>query len=527
MNLCDTGQPGRRFGGRTALRGRKGRSRFRVADGKSSLGAELGFQAMLDAAPDAMVGVSSDGRILMANVQTEVLFGHRREELIGRQVEILVPERFQELHPKHRAAFFEEPKTRPMGMHLDLAGRRADGTEFPAEVSLSTIETEEEGLIAIAAIRDMTERRRAGAMFQQMLDAAPDAMIGVDPAGVIVMTNAQTESVFGYTRGQLIGQRLEILIPDRAKDAHRGHRAGFFHAPRIRPMGVDLNLSGRRSDGTEFPAEISLSWLETEDGVVALGAIRDITERRRTEEAAHRAREEADRAAADLQVAYHELQAFSYAVAHDLRAPLRAIDGFSEALVQDHAPTLDHDAQTYLDRIRRNVHRMGTMIDALLELSRLVRSTLDATEVDLSAIVEEVLGTLREADPGRTVAAIVPPRIVVRGDRGLLPILIANLLSNAWKFTAPHPQARIEFGVRGDGDERVFFLHDDGVGFDPRYAEKLFTPFQRLHSDDFGGSGIGLATAERIVRRHGGRIWADGAVDAGATFSFTLGDMGS
>jgi PAS domain S-box-containing protein len=498
-----------------------------MPEGMSDLELEFGLQAMLDAAPDAMVGVANDGRILMANVQAELLFGSPREALIGRPVEVLVPDRFKEIHPQHRRSYFDQPRTRPMGAHLDLAGRRADGTEFPAEVSLSTIESEESGTIAIAAIRDTTERRKTEARFQQMLDAAPDAMIGVDSDGVIVMANARTETVFGYRRSELIGQHLEVLIPERIKDVHRTHRAGFFDAPRFRPMGVGLDLSGRRSDGTEFPAEISLSWLDTENGVVALGAIRDITDRRRTEEEARRAREEADRASIELQSAYRELQAFSYAVAHDLRAPLRAIDGFSEALVEDHGPALDAGAQTYLDRIRRNVQRMGTMIDSLLELSRLVRSTLDATEVDLSALVEDVLETLREADPGRKVTAIVQPRVVARGDRGLLLILIANLVSNAWKFTAPHPQARIEFGSRGSEEGRVFFMHDDGVGFDPRYAEKLFTPFQRLHADDFGGSGIGLATAERIVRRHGGRIWADGAVEAGATFYFTLGEASS
>jgi PAS domain S-box-containing protein len=481
---------------------------------------------MLDAAPDAMVGVARDGRIVMANAQTEELFGYRKEQLVGQPVEILVPDRVKDVHPDHRARYFTQPRTRPMGHLLDLAGRRADGTEFPAEVSLSSIETDD-GVIAIAAIRDVTDRRKAEARVQQMLDAAPDAMIGVDRDGLIVMANVQTESAFGYRRNELLGQRLEILIPERAQAAHSMHRTNFFESPRFRPMGVGLNLAARRADGTEFPAEISLSWLETDNGVIALGAIRDITDRKRAEEQARQAREEADRSAAELQVAYRELQAFSYAVAHDLRAPLRSIDGFSEALLEDHRPALDPEAQTYLDRIRRNAQRMGSMIDALLELSRLVRSTLEATEVDLSGLVKDVLESLGEADPARTVDAIVQPGVVARGDRGLLLILIANLMSNAWKFTAPHPEAHIEFGCRGGDGARIYFLRDDGVGFEPRYADKLFTPFQRLHSDDFGGSGIGLATAERIVRRHGGQIWADGAVEGGATFHFTLGDGGA
>jgi PAS domain S-box-containing protein len=359
-----------------------------------------------------------------------------------------------------------------------------------------------------------------------LLDAAPDALVGVDADGLIVMANAQTVPVFGYARSELVGQRLEILIPDHAKEVHRRHRSGYFEDPHVRPMGAGLSLSARRSDGSEFPAEISLSWIETENGTIGLAAVRDITERRKAEEQIKAARDDADHAATELQVAYRELQSFSYAVAHDLRAPLRAIHGFSEALAEDHGPSVGEEGRGHLERIRRNVQRMGGMIDALLELSRLVRSSIDTSDVDLSALVDDVIVTLREAHPGREVTTTIQPGVVAHGDRGLLMILIANLVSNAWKFTEPRDDATIEFGVRGDDGAGVFFVRDNGVGFDPRYAGKLFTPFQRLHADDFGGSGIGLATAERIVRRHGGRIWADGAVDKGATFSFTLGQDG-
>jgi PAS domain S-box-containing protein len=497
-----------------------------VPEHGSRQATEQWFQAILDAAPDAMIGVAANGRIVLANTQTESLFGYARGDLIGRPVEVLVPDRNKEAHPDHRTRYFAQPRTRPMGALLDLYGRRADGSEFPAEVSLSAIRTEQ-GLVAIAAIRDATERRRIEATFQSMLDAAPDAMVGVDRDGLIVMANAQTVPVFGYARSELVGQRLEILIPDRAKEAHRRHRTGFFGDPHVRPMGAGLDLTARRADGTEFPAEIMLSWLETENGMIGLAAVRDVTERRKAEDQIRGARDDADRAATELQVAYRELQAFSYAVAHDLRAPLRAIHGFSEALAEDHEASLDEEGRAYLERIRRNVQRMGGMIDALLELSRLVRSSLDAEEVDLSAVVEEVTTTLRDGEPRREVTLTVAPHVVARGDRGLLMILMANLLSNAWKFTAPHPTASIEFGVRDDGGSVVYFVRDDGVGFDPRYADKLFTPFQRLHTDDYGGSGIGLATAERIVRRHGGRIWANGAVEQGATFCFTLGEHAS
>jgi len=510
------------------LLGERHRARWTVTsrneDADQTTTAEAPLQALLDAAPDAMVVVDGSGTVVMANSQCEALFGYERNALLGERVEVLVPERLLDVHPAHRTRYFAEPRTRPMGVGLDLAARRSDGTEFPAEISLSSIQTDR-GIVALAAIRDLSARKSAEATFQAMLDAAPDAMVGVSRDGVIVMANSQTETVFGYSRGELIGERLEMLIPDRAKEVHPQHRDSYFHEPRVRPMGVGLDLAGLRSDATEFPAEISLSWIETPEGIVALGAIRDITERKEQENETRRARAQAEHATAELQEAYRELQSFSYAVAHDLRAPLRAIDGFSQALLEDHGATLEEGGQAYLERVRRNVQRMSGMIDALLELSRLVRSTFEAQDVDLSALVEETLATLREEDPNRIVTTVVQPGISARGDSGLLRILVTNLLSNAWKFTAPRPGARIEFGMSDANGDREFFVRDEGVGFDVRYADKLFTPFQRLHApEDFGGSGIGLATAERIVRRHGGRIRAEGAVDRGATFSFTLGD---
>jgi PAS domain S-box-containing protein len=366
---------------------------------------------------------------------------------------------------------------------------------------------------------------RSEAKFQAMLDAAPDAMIGADRNGRIVMANTQTETLFGYPRHELIGASLESLIPERAQAIHPRHRESYFREPRTRPMGVGLDLAARRSDGTEFPVDISLSSMDSDDGPIALAAIRDITERKRSEEETRRAREDADRAAADLRVTNGELEAFSYAVAHDLRAPLRAIDGFSQALVEDVGDAVGPEGRRHLDRIRRNVQSMGEMIDALLDLSRLVRAPFDPVDVDLSAIVEETARALQQAEPEREVDFRIAPGIVACADPRLVRVLVGNLLSNAWKFTAPHARSWIEFGVDDDGRQRSFFVRDDGVGFDERFADKLFGPFQRLHrTEDFAGSGIGLATVERIVRRHGGAVSAHSVIDEGATFRFTLGE---
>jgi PAS domain S-box-containing protein len=357
--------------------------------------------------------------------------------------------------------------------------------------------------------------------FRAMLDAAPDAIVGVRRDGSIVMANIQTKALFGYENSELIGRSLELLVPELVRDLNQSHRDRYFPEPAM--VGVGLAFTGRRFDGSEFPAEISLSSIETEDGTVALAAIRDITGRTRVAVETREAREAADRVAAELRRTNKELETFTYAAAHDLRAPLRAIDGFCQALVEDHSESLDESARGYLDRVRRNVQWMADMIDGLLGLSRLTRTPLDLTDVDLSALAEETTAALRAAEPDRRVELIIEQGISVQADPQLLRMLIGNLVENAWKFTGPNERAKIEFGVSQRPGGRVFFLRDDGVGFDGRYVDKLFAPFQRLHrAEDFPGSGIGLATVDRIVRRHGGEIWAESELGRGATFYFTL-----
>ncbi|MER6035903.1 MULTISPECIES: PAS domain S-box protein [unclassified Streptomyces] len=245
--------------------------------------AEEKFRGLLEAAPDAMVIVDDKGRIRLVNAQTEALFGYRREELLGHPVELLVPGRFHRHHTEHRDAYTHNQQVRPMGAGLDLYGLRKDGTEFPVEISLSPLETAD-GLLVSAAVRDVSERKAAEERFRGLLEAAPDAMVIVDDKGRIRLVNAQTEALFGYRREELLGHPVELLVPGRFHRHHTEHRDAYTHNQQVRPMGAGLDLYGLRKDGTEFPVEISLSPLETADGLLVSAAVRDVSERKAAEE---------------------------------------------------------------------------------------------------------------------------------------------------------------------------------------------------------------------------------------------------
>jgi PAS domain S-box-containing protein len=344
---------------------------------------------------------------------------------------------------------------------------------------------------------------------QSFLEFALDAIVIVDAQGRIVLANARMERLFGYSRAELLGEPIEILLPEQLREAHAASRDGYLADPQVRTMGAGLDLLGRRRDGSEFPADVSLAPLETEQGVLVAATICDLTERRRADAA--------------LSAANAELEAFSYSVSHDLRAPLRSINGFSTVILEDYGHQLDPEARALFERVRAAAERMGQLIDDLLGLAGVGRAEMRQQAVDLSAIAREVTDQLREQAPGRDVVVRISDDALARGDRRLLRVALENLLHNAWKFTGDQPRAVIEFGAGEHDGHRVFFVRDNGAGFDMAYAHRLFGAFQRLHAfGEFEGNGIGLATVQRIVRRHGGQVWAEGAVGEGATFTFTL-----
>ncbi len=357
--------------------------------------------------------------------------------------------------------------------------------------------------------------------YRALLESAPDAVVIADTHGRVVLVNAQTESLFGFGRHELLGMPVEMLLPERFRADHAGLRQGYAARPVTRPMGAGLDLYARRRDGGEFPVSISLSPIRVGELTYVYAAIRDITAQRVAERRIRELNDSLARQNNDLKAVNQELEAFSYSVSHDLRAPLRAIDGFSQILLKEHAGQLDEKGLDRLGRVRRGAQRMGELIDDLLKLSRVTRAELKVQRVDLGGLATEVVEALRKQEPERSVTLDIAPNLEAEADAKLLRIALDNLLGNAWKFTARRQAARIEVGRE---NATTFFVRDNGAGFDMAYADKLFGAFQRLHdATEFPGTGIGLATVQRVIHKHGGRIWAESAPEAGATFRFTLG----
>jgi light-regulated signal transduction histidine kinase (bacteriophytochrome) len=255
----------------------------------------------------------------------------------------------------------------------------------------------------------------------------------------------------------------------------------------------------------------------SQDQVIILGS--DITDRKKAEESL-------ENYANNLETANKELEAFSYSVSHDLKAPLRAMDSFSEILIEDYKDKIDETGRDYLNRIRKASQTMSQLINDMLKLSRIVRTEIQIDMVDLSEMVKNIANELQDTNPGRKVEFVITPGILVKGDQGLLDICLKNLLENAWKFTANNTEAVIEFGAMQRDGQTVYFVKDNGIGFDMTYSDKLFHPFQRLHSgNEYPGTGIGLAIVQRIVRRHHGDIWGESEINKGTTFYFTIGNI--
>lgn len=403
----------------------------------------------------------------------------------------------------------------PLGLFLSL-------TTLSAGVFLLNAEVGERTRAEQSA--SDSEARMAG-----IVNSAMDAIISVDGDQRIVQFNAAAEKIFRCAANTAIGQPIDTFIPKQFRQQHQLDVEAFGRARvtsrSMRSLGI---LSGLRADGEEFPIEASISQIEAAGQTFFTVILRDITERKVAEEEIRQLNAELEqrvmKRTAELEAANKELEAFSYSVSHDLRAPLRAVDGFSQAVVEDYGPQLPEEGRRYLQTIRESARRMGDLIDDLLTFSRLSRQPLNTRLVDTGKLVGNVLEEMSGQRAGRVVDFRIEDLPVCHADSALLKQVWINVLSNALKFTRKREGVVVEIGSVREQGETVFFVRDNGTGFDMQYAGKLFGVFQRLHrADEFEGTGVGLAIVQRIIHRHGGRVWADAVLDRGAAFYFTLG----
>lgn len=482
-------------------------------------------QALLD---NAVVGiVHLRQRVIQnCNRRFEELFGYNPDEMLGQTTEIVY--RTREMFDR-----IGEGAYRALGrgenFTIEAELRRKDGSHFWGLVTGRALDSRHPHDGSIWIYADISDRKQAIESLQHerdftgaLINSLPGVFCLLDRDGRLIRWNANLERISGRSSEALSTTTAEQLFAERSREAVRqAARDAIDHGD----AQVEAELL--TEDGAAVPYFIGANRIEFEGRTHLVEVAIDITDRKRAEDAVRTLNEQLEQRVAErtaeLEVANRELESFSYSVSHDLTAPLRGIDGFSRMFEEDYRDRVDERGRDYLQRIRAGTQRMQRLIDDLLALSRVTRDEMKRERFDLSTLANDILAELQQAHPARQVETIVVPDLVVTGDAALIRIALDNLLRNAWKFTVKHRHARIELGVLPNNGKTVYFVRDDGAGFDMRYAGKLFSPFQRLHRvTDFDGTGIGLAIVSRIIYRHGGQIWAESVVEEGATFYFTL-----
>jgi PAS domain S-box-containing protein len=484
------------------------------------------LRGLLAAAPDALLAVNAEGTIVFVNDQAERIFGWPRADLVGQPVERLVPERFAARHPSLRGGYVAHPTTRPMGAGLELWARRRDGSEFPAEISLSGFTTEEGSLVA-AAIRDVTESRRTEHRFRAVLASAPDATVGVDASGCIQLLNAQAERLFGWTADELLGRQIETLVPEAALARHEGFRASYVADPLSRPMGAGLQLSARRKDGTTFPAEISLSAVREEPGsLLVLASIRDVTER--IESAAERQRQALE-AQREQSHRLESLGQLAGGVAHDFNNLLGVILNYNALLTRR---ITDAGAVADLGEVRAAAERGAALTRQLLTFAR--RDVANPQPIDVNDVVRGVAGMLR-----RTLGEHIDLRLelalgslVAIVDRQQLEQIVLNLALNSrdampggGRLTIGTDRTGMAVRPRNRGGQPAsdvtITVTDTGDGMAPEVVKRAFEPFFTTKPPG-QGTGLGLATVYGIIRQNDGEVTIDSELGAGTTITMVL-----
>jgi len=470
--------------------------------------SEARFRSIVLWSPDAIIVTDAKGKIEYMNPAAEGVFNRKLESFIGKD--------------------FGLPLVNGESTEIDIF-RPGKG---PGVGDMHVVETEWLNKKAhLIIIRDITERKRQDELlraeeeyFKNIFDNAGDGILLADIGSKkFYMGNRAICQMLGYSPEEIKDLGLMDIHPE--KDLP--YVIDQFERQAKKEFSLSRDMPIKKKDGTVFYADINATNVTFAGKNYLMGFFHDNTERKRAEAEIRRLNEELERRViertAELSVVNMELESFSYSVSHDLRAPLRSIDGFSLALLEDYEDKLDLKGKDFLHRVRAAAQNMAVLIDDLLKLSQVTRSEMRLDNVDMSSLAHSIADSLQKSAPERCVTFLIQDGLRAKGDRNLLEMALVNLIENALKFSSGQTDAQIEFGSRETDGKPTYFVRDNGVGFDMTYVDQLFGAFQRLHSTkEFPGSGIGLATVQRIIHRHGGRVWAEGAVNKGATFYFTL-----
>jgi two-component system sensor kinase FixL len=478
---------------------------------------------LLESAADAMLIIDQDGKILLANPALGRLFGYAHGQLLGQTVEALIPARFRHAHGGQRADFFTKPRPRSMGSGTELFGQHADGREFPVEVSLSPLKTGQGLPLVLATIHDISQRKLAEIALQDsearmraIVETAVDAIITIDERGILERLNPAAERLFGYAQAEVVGKNVSMLMPAPHRQRHDGYLAHYASTGEKRIIGKGREVEGLRKDGSVFPMDLAVAEMQVGERRMFTGMVRDITERKLAEQQ-HR------QLLTEIGNANEELTSFAYVVSHDLKAPLRGIGSLADWVATDYGHLFDDKGKDLMRLMINRVHRMGGLIDGILQYSRVGRIKESLVPVDLNLLLADVIDLL--APPQHITVTVDGPLPTLRAEPTRIAQLFQNLISNAIKYM-DKPQGQVRIVCSDDGAQWRFAVSDNGPGIEERHFDRIFQLFQTLAPrDKVESTGVGLALVKKIVEMYHGTVWVESTVGEGARFCFTLPKM--